>query len=182
MADSAIATIKDYLTGKLIPDVGAESHRQAILGFLVEEKGYSPEAIWVDAPIQIDIDDKPYHAKIDLIVKAGDPSEPFMVFKCCAGSLGSREREILSAARIFGNTPIPLAVVSDGQTAVILDTATGKTISHGLDTLPDPQEADRQMARRNPTPYPQERREREKLIFRTYDQDNVNIIRPGDNS
>ena len=105
-------TLKDYLTGNLIPDVGAESHRQTLLRFLVEEKGYARATFWVDAPIHITIAGNPYHAKMDLIVQAGDPLTPFMAFKCCAGSLGSREREILAAARIFGPTPIPLAVVS----------------------------------------------------------------------
>jgi len=175
-------TLKDYLTGNLVPDVGAESHRQTVLRFLVEEKGYDRKALWMDAPLKLRIGDQPYLAKIDLIVKAGAPLRPIMAFKCCAGSLGSREREILAAARIFDSLPIPLAVVSDGRDALILDTATGKLSARGLAALPTPQEAARRLAEQPPQPYPEERREREKLIFRTYDQDNVNIIRPADHS
>jgi len=171
-------TLKDYLTGATIPDVGAESHRQTLLRFLVEEKGYGRDALWVDAPLRIRIGDSPYTGKIDLIVKAGDPLRPIMAFKCCAGSLGSREREILAAARIFGTTPIPLAVVTDGREAVILNTATGKPCAEGLAALPSPREADRLLAEQPDSPYPKAHLEREKLIFRTYDQDNVNIIRP----
>mgnify|MGYP006287491121 FL=1 len=85
-------TVVDYLTGRRIPDVGAESHRQAVIRFLVEEKGYDREALWVDAPIRTVIAGQPYRARVDLIVKAGDPPRPLMAFKCCAGSLGSRER------------------------------------------------------------------------------------------
>lgn len=173
-------TVTDYLTGNRIPDVGAESHRQAVLRFLVEEKGYARDALWVDAPIHVMIAGTPYHAKIDLIVKAGEPLAPCMAFKCCAGSLGSREREILAAARIFDATPIPWCVVSDGRDAIVLETATGQAVAHGLAALPSPQEAARQLADAPSVPYPKERVEREKLIFRTYDQDNVNIIRPGD--
>jgi len=175
---STPSTLKDYLTGAVIPDVGAESQRQTILRFLVEEKGYDRDALWVDAPLRIRIGDSPYTAKIDLIVRAGDPLIPIMAFKCCAGSLGSREREILAAARIFGATPIPLAVATDGREAVILDTATGKPWAQSLAALPSPQEAARLLAERPARPYPEERLERERLIFRTYDQDNVNIIRP----
>ena len=171
-------TLKDYLTGTTIPDVGAESHRQRLLRFLVEEKGYDRAALWVDAPLRIRIGDSPYTGKIDLIVKAGAPLRPIMAFKCCAGSLGSREREMLAAARIFGATPIPLAVVTDGHEAVILNTATGKPCAEGLAALPSPQEADRLLAEQSDSPYPKAHLEREKLIFRTYDQDNVNIIRP----
>ena len=171
-------TLKDYLTGADIPDVGAESQRQTVLRFLVEEKGYTRDALWVDAPLHIRIGDSPYTGKIDLIVKAGAPLSPIMAFKCCAGSLGSREREILAAARIFGTTPIPLAVVSDGREAVVLDTATGKPFARGLAALPSPREATHLLAEQPARPFPQERLKREKLIFRTYDQDNVNIIRP----
>lgn len=179
-ASTTPPTLLDYLTGKTIPDVGAESHRQAVLRFLVEEKGYARTALWVDAPIHTRIAGNPYHARIDLIVKAGDPSIPCMAFKCCAGSLGSREREIVAAARIFDTTLIPLSIVSDGRDATVIDTATGKPISHGLASLPSPQEADQLLAVKPPGPYPNDRLEREKRIFRTYDQDNVNIIRPDD--
>ena len=171
-------TLKDYLTGNLIPDVGAESHRQTLLRYLAEEKGYPREALRVDAPIQTDIAGVPYSAKIDLIVVAGRPDTPFMAFKCCAGSLGSREREILAAARIFGATPIPLAVVSDGRDAIIIDTLSGRKTAQGLDAIPSAPEADRRLAGWDPQPYPEERLAREKLIFRTYDQDNINIVRP----
>lgn len=176
-------TLKDFLTGAVIPDVGAESHRQTVLRFLVEEKGYARDALWMDAPLRICIGDSPYKGKIDLIVKAGAPLVPIMAFKCCAGSLGSREREILAAARIFGATPIPLAVVTDGHEAVILNTATGKPYAQGrLAALPSPHEAARLLTELPSNAYPAERLEREKLIFRTYDQDNVNIIRTPEKS
>lgn len=171
-------TFTDYLTGRTIPDIGAESHRQTVIRFVVEEKGYAREALWVDAPIHTVIDGSPYRARIDLIIKVGDPLVPFMAFKCCAGSLGSREREILAAARIFGRTPIPLAVVSDGRAAVLLDTLSGKPLAQGLEALPSPREAARRLAEMTLAPYSQERLEHEKRIFRTYDQDNVNIVRP----
>jgi hypothetical protein len=171
-------TIKDYLTGNDIPDVGAESHRQALVRYLVETKGYQRASLWMDAPLRIDIAGTLYRSKIDLIVNAGSPAAPFMAVKCCAGSLGSREREILAAARIFQSTPIPLAVVSDGRDAIVLDTLAGRPTAHGLEALPSAKEAERLLAGWDPQPYPEERLARAKLIFRTYDQDNINVIRP----
>ena len=175
---AASTTLTDYLTGATIPDVGAESHRQALLRFLVEEKGYARNALRLDVPMRLVIAGAPYQARIDVIVQAGDPLKPFMAVKCCAGSLGSREREIVAATRIFGEMPIPWAAVSDGRDAIVLDTSTGKPVASGLAALPAPQEAARQLAETTLAPYPPERLAREKLIFRTYDQDNVNIIRP----
>jgi hypothetical protein len=91
--------------------------------------------------------------------------------------LGSREREVLAAARLLENYQIPLAVVSDGRTAVVLDTRTGRKISEGLKTLPNKAQALEKLASLQLLPYPAERLEREKLIFRTYDVENVNVAR-----
>jgi hypothetical protein len=101
----------------------------------------------------------------------------FMVIKCSAGSLGSREREIVAAARLLDEYQIPCAVVSDGKTAVVLDTVTGKKIGDGLEAIPSKQEAIAKLKSFTPVGFPENRREREKLIFRTYDIENVNVQR-----
>ena len=92
-------------------------------------------------------------------------------------SLGSREREIVAAARILENPPIPLAVVTDGRTAVILDALTGKTTAEGLAAVPDKVRAAEYLRSLPPTVFSAERLRREKLIFRTYDSENVNVAR-----
>ena len=169
--------MQDYLTGQEIPDVGAEANRQAVARFLVEQKNYPKAAILRDAPLEIDVAGEAYRSRIDLLVMAGQPPRPFMAVKCAPGSLGSREREIVSAGRIYGEYQIPLAVVSDGRNAIVLDTISGHKIAEGIDAIPDAQEADRLMAARAPVPYPPERLEREKRVFQTYDQANVHIVR-----
>ena len=170
--------LKDYLTGKEIPDVGAEANRQAVARYLVDHKGYPKDAVVRDAPLEIDVAGEAYHSRIDLLVMAGQPPRPFMAFKCAAGSLGSREREIVSAGRVYGDHQIPLAVVSDGREAIVMDTVSGRRVASGMEAIPDAREADRQLAGQTPVAYPPERLEREKRIFRTYDRENVNIARP----
>jgi hypothetical protein len=146
--------------------------------YLVEQKGYRREEVVVDAPIQVDIDGEVYRSKVDLVIRIDD--RPVMAFKCAAGSLGSREREILSAARLFDATPLPLAVVSDGATATVLDVASGKTKGEGLAAIPHRTEAaDLARADRLP-PIAPERLTREKLVFRSYDSMNVNVNRKED--
>lgn len=169
--------MKDFLTGREIPDIGAEANRQAVARYLVENKSYPAAAIVRDAPLGIEVAGEPYHSRIDLLVMAGQPPQPFMAVKCAAGSLGSREREIVSAARIYGAHQIPLAVVSDGQNAVVLDTVSGQKIAEGMAAIPDAQAAAQQAATYAPVPYPPERLEREKRVFRSYDQLNVNVDR-----
>jgi Type I restriction enzyme R protein N terminus (HSDR_N) len=169
--------ITDYLTGRQIPNIGAEENRQAVERFLVEAKGYSKDDISADVPIEIMIAGKPYSSQVDLVVTAGPAKKRIMVFKCAAGSLGSREREILAAARLLDEYQIPLAIVSDGKTAIVLDTISGKKIGEGMDAVPAKDAAISKSDTYRFTALPPERREREKLVFRTYDSDNVNVQR-----
>ena len=169
--------IKDFVTGREVPNVGAEENRQAVEKFLVSEKGYLKEDIQVDVDLAITVAGEPYQSQVDLVVSADGGRTRFMVIKCAAGSLGSREREIVAAARLLDEYQIPRAVVSDGKTAVVLDTVAGKKIGHGLDAIPTRQEAIDELKSLTLTPFPPERREREILIFRTYDIENVNVQR-----
>ena len=169
--------IADFVTGREVPNVGAEENRQAVEKLLVAEKGYLKEDIEVDVDITITVGGGPYNSQVDLVVSADGGKTRFMVIKCAAGSLGSHEREIVAAARLLDEYQIPYAVVSDGKTATVLDTVTGKKIGDGLDATPSKQEAITKLKSYTPLAFPDERREREKLIFRTYDIENVNVQR-----
>jgi hypothetical protein len=68
-------------------------------------------------------------------------------------------------------------VVSDGKTAIVLDTASGKKTGAGLDAIPSKKEAIKKLDSLELQPFPVNRREKEKLIFRTYDSENVNVQR-----
>ena len=180
MADSLkpYTVITDFVTGEEIPNVGAEENRQAVEHFLVEEKGYLKAEIEIDAEIEMTVAGEIYTSQIDLIVSLNDRNNRLMAIKCAAGSLGSREREILAAARLFDeNYQIPFSVVSDGKTAIVLDTVSGKKLGEGMDAIPSKGVARERLRSFVLQPFPKERREREKLIFRTYDSMNVNVQR-----
>jgi len=100
-----------------------------------------------------------------------------MAVKCAAGSLGSRQREILAAARLLTDYQIPISIVSNGETAIVLDTLTGKEIGNGLDVIPSRKAAEHLVATADFKIYPEERWKREAIIFRSYDGMNVNVIR-----
>ena len=169
--------ITDFVTGTEIPNVGAEENRQMVEKFLVTQKGYAREDIEVDADIEITISGQPYRSQIDLIILIDGGRTRFMAFKCAAASLGSREREILAAARLLGENQIPLSVVSDGHTAIVLDTVSGRKLGEGLDALPSKDEAFEKLSFLDLQPFPEEKRERESLIFRSFDSMNVNVGR-----
>lgn len=168
--------INDYVTGQPVPDVGAEANRQAVERVLIEEKGYAPEEISVDAPIRVDIDGEIYQSRVDLVVCLGP--RPLMAVKCAAGNLDSRQREIVAAARLLAPDRIlPLAVASDGKTALVWDAVTGKEIGTGLEAVPARSELARRFAGQAPAPLDAERLAREKIVFRSYDGMNVNSRR-----
>ncbi len=128
------------------------------------------------AAISSPIGGKAYSATVDLVVSVA--GRRTMVIKCAPGSLGSREREAVSAARLLEKAyQIPLTVVSDGETATVIDTITGKKIDQGLAALPSREVAEKRSAETVFQVLAEGRCEREKLIFRTYDSMNVNVGR-----
>jgi hypothetical protein len=171
----SINTLVDFITGREIPNIGAEENRQAVERFLVEAKGYAKEDIEVDVDIEMLVAGRPYSSRIDLVAKVDGIR--FMAFKCVAGSLGSWEREIIAAARLLEGYQIPYAVVSDGKSALVMDTVSGKRAGEGLAAIPSKDKAIMELKTIPLQPYPEERLEREKIIFRSYDMMKMNIIR-----
>lgn len=169
-------TITDYVSGKKIANVGPEANRQAVERYLVEQKGFRKSDISVNTPLTLTVDRSPYSSRVDLAVEV--EGKTIMVIKCAAGSLGSREREIVSAARLLADYQVPLAVVSDGRNAIVLDTVSGRKIGEGFNAVPSRNKAAELARCTEFKPYPKERLEREKIIFRSYDMLNVNVARP----
>jgi len=167
--------IKDYVTGKEIPNIGSEENRQAVEKFLVEAKGFRVDDLEIDAPLEIDIRGETYRASVDIVVAIGD--RRLMAVKCAAGSIGSREKEILSAAKLLERYQVPLAVVSDGKTATVMDTLSGKRLGEGLDAIPSKAELSDRFTEKDFQPVPENRLEQVKLVFRSYDSMNVNVTR-----
>jgi len=167
--------IKDYVTGKEVPNVGAEENRQAVEKYLVEEKGYAKEELEIDAPLEFDIRGDVYAATVDIAIRIGD--RRLLAIKCAAGSIGSREKEILSAAKLLEDYQVPISIVSDGRNALVLDTLTGKKIGEGLNAIPAKVEILNRFDETDFQPVPANRLEQVKLVFRSYDSMNVNISR-----
>ncbi|MDY6952327.1 MAG: type I restriction enzyme HsdR N-terminal domain-containing protein [Thermodesulfobacteriota bacterium] len=167
--------LTDFVTGKEVPNIGAEENRQRIERFLVEKKGYDTGDIEVDADLTFNIKDQVVHSHVDLVVGIDD--KRFMVLRCVPGSLGTRHRETLASARLLDTYQIPFSVITDGTDADVLDTLTGKPIGHGTDAIPSKEEGRKTMQDIALQTFPQEKLERERLIFRSYDEMNINVQR-----
>jgi len=159
-------TLIDYITGKEIPDVGPEGSRQLFEKFLVEERGYSKEDVKVNVPITVMFKGAEYASTVDLVLFCHE--KPFMAVRCIAGSLGSYEREILAAARLLYDLQIPFSASTNGKDALVRDVASGKLHGEGLDAVPTKEHAIQLLESFTYIPFPPEKREREMIIFRSY--------------
>lgn len=159
-------TIIDFITGCPKPNCGAEGNRQEIERYLVETKNYDRKDIEVDAGIALDMDKGQYQSTIDLVVNVN--GFRYMIIKCAAGSLGSREREVIAAARLLEAYQIPISVASDGSDALVWDTVTGRRLGNGLDAIPSKENALKTFDPASVASLDEKRKERQKLIFRAY--------------
>ncbi|MBI9088059.1 MAG: type I restriction enzyme HsdR N-terminal domain-containing protein [Desulfobacterium sp.] len=162
-------TLVDYITGKTVPNEGPEESRQMFERILVEEKGYAREDVRVDEPITVMFQGKEYRSTIDLVVFL--EGKAVMAVRCIAGSLGSYEREILAGARLLYDYQVPFSVSTNGQDALVRNVVTGKAHGQGIDAVPSRQDALDAMATIDHSGFPEEKKEREMIIFRSYNLD-----------
>jgi hypothetical protein len=168
--------IVDFITGEQIPNIGSEENRQQLEKFLITEKGYDKADIQVDADIVVSFKGEPYRSTVDLVITLENIR--FMVIKCVAGAIDTWEREILAAARVFEKKyQIPFCAVCDGQSALVIDTLTGKKVGNNIDSILSKSEAIKILKNITLQPLPENRFTKEQMIFRSYDLENVNVKR-----
>lgn len=127
--------IEDCLTKKMIEDTDDERIRQELFRFMMLEKGYKVHELKPRVPIETDFDGTVVVSNIDLVVSCLD--KDFMIVRYAAGSLVSRERSAIAAARLVSDThQLPFAVVTNGRDAELLDTITGKVVANGVNSIP----------------------------------------------
>ncbi len=133
-AGSFPETLFDYLSGREIPFSNRDNIRQKLVKALVEEKGYRNVDISLDREIRFTIEGRPVCSLVDLTL--GFDGKTLMVFKCAAGSVVSRERQIIATARLLEEYIIPYAVVTNGVNIELIDTLTEKVIGDGMASVP----------------------------------------------
>lgn len=162
-------TCKDYITGESIIDTDDERCRQKLARMLVGEKGYSKEDLEPRRKIETLFAKQYVVSTVDITVKV--KNRRFMVIRYGPGSLVTRERPAIAAARVLEpDYQIPLAVVTNGQDAEILDTYSGKIIKQGLAGVPGKKEAEELYGSLQFLPFiDSKKRERELRILNAFD-------------
>jgi hypothetical protein len=112
----------------------ASDARQMVEYLLLEKKGYRPDDILKGAAFEVALGEETVWSSVDFIVSVNGRNA--MIIKCAAGSLDSRQRQAIAAARVIASPPVPVAVVADPGNAEVLDVSTGKVIGEGFGAIP----------------------------------------------
>ena len=162
-------TCTDYVTGESIVDTDDERYRQKLARFLVDEKGYVKNELTMRQTIETMFNKQFVTSKIDVGVSLD--GRCFMILRYGPGSLVTRERSAIAAARMLKDSyQIPLAVVTNGEDAELLDTYKGKVLAQGLEAIPSRDEAKKMIETLEFKPFTDEkRREREMRIMNAFD-------------
>jgi hypothetical protein len=145
----------------------ASAARKMMHFLLLEKKGYAAEEVERSVIFTLTLGAETAHSSVDFLVTLN--GKKAMVVKCSAGSLDSRERQAVAAARLLSVPPVPFAVVSDPEHAEFLDTATGKVIGEGFGAVPVREELLKLLADIDAKPLAPERIEKEKRILLAFD-------------
>ena len=134
---------------------------------LLGEKGYEKADIRKDVHFPVTLGPETLESVVDYLVTLGNRHA--MVIKCAPGSLSSRERHVVAAARVLDSKPIPVAVVMDPLSAVVLDTASGKVTGEGFDAIPTKKQLVSILSGKELKPIVPEKLEREKRVLLAFD-------------
>jgi hypothetical protein len=134
---------------------------------LLGEKGYLPGDIRKNVVFDVVLGSETVKSFADFLISVNGTTA--MVIKCAAGSLNSRERHVVAAARVLDDFQIPVAVVMDPMNAVVLDGVTGKMTGEGFEAIPEKDQLRRMLSSINLVPLAPEKAEREKRVLLAFD-------------
>ena len=133
-------SLRDYLTGEELTDTDDERNRQQLARMMVEEKGYAKGDLEPRRFVETLFSSEFVRSTIELVVSLD--GRRFMIIRYGPGSLVSRERSAIAAARVLEDQyQIPLAVVTNGRDAELLDSASGQVLATGMEAIPDCRQA-----------------------------------------
>lgn len=145
----------------------ASKARRMVEYILLEKKGYAHDDIQKSVVFEVAINEERVLSSVDFLITLS--GRKAMVIKCASGSLSSRERQAVSAARVISSPPVPIAVVADPETAEVIDAASGKVIGEGFGAIPIREQLAKILDENDPLPPSPERIEKEKRILLAFD-------------
>jgi hypothetical protein len=124
------AKIREILEQEVQNGEDLANEARKMIGYLLrDKKGYGPEDVRRGLAFEVTLGQEAFWSSADFLVSVN--GRMGMIIKCAAGSLDSRERQAVAAARVIASPPLPVAVVADPVTAEVLDVASGEGSAGG---------------------------------------------------
>jgi hypothetical protein len=128
----------DFITGRTIQDTHDERIRQGIAKLLVDVKRFDKTDILTRKELTLNVDQKTGYVHIDFMIQLD--GKFCMIIMYGPGSLVTRQRPTLAAARLVADHLVPFAVITNGKDAILMDSASGSVVDEGLDAIPTKQQ------------------------------------------
>lgn len=133
--------LRDYLTGEVLPDTDDERIRQELARLLVEDLGYGREELEPRLTIDSCFNNSQVQTLVELTARIN--GRRLFVLRYGPGSLVTRETAAIAAARLLDpDYRIPLAIVTNGRDAELLETGHGRVLATGMACIPDRKRAE----------------------------------------
>ena len=126
--------LDDFITGEPLKDTHDERYRQQLARLLVKRKGYRKVDIKPRKGLIVAAGNQRARIKVDFLIYLD--GKACMVIKYGPGSIVTRRRPLVAISRVLEPYQIPIAVVTNGVDAEIVEGASGNVISRGLETIP----------------------------------------------
>jgi len=129
-----LGELTDFISGETLKDTHDERDRQKIARQLIDKLGYLKADIEPRKTIVAKANDKKATLKIDFAITLA--GKTCMVLKYGPGSLVTRRRSVLAISRLIAPYQVPVAVITNGRDAEIINGTTGEVSAHGIDSIP----------------------------------------------
>ena len=129
-----LGELKDLVTGEMIPDTHDERSRQQLAQQLMGPCGFTRNEIRKGVKLDISSVGKKASLQVDFLVSF--KGKVCFLIKYAPGSLVTRWKSAIALSRVIVPYQIPMAVVTNGKDADILDGKSGSLIRSGFDALP----------------------------------------------
>ncbi len=129
-------TLTDFITGEDLTDTDDERFRQELSKMMVEKLGYRKEELKPRRYIETLFSSQFVRSNIEFTIEL--EGKNVLLLRYAPGSLVTRERSVIAAARVLEKEyQIPLAVVTNGRDAELLDSGNGEVLATGMEAIPD---------------------------------------------
>ena len=164
-----LGELTDFITGETLKDTHDERDRQKIAHLLIRQLGYSREDIEPRKGLVARADHKKAVLKIDFTITLA--GRTCMVLQYGPGSLVTRRRSVLAISRLVVPYQVPVAVITNGQDAEIINGTSGEVTASGLESIPPKADLTRMVAGEIFAPISDQQAEMESRILYCYEVD-----------